>query len=142
MQENSFEHQRETWWNAQAKVSAGYEEPTQQNAQPGREADASSVAMLRRSPSRNSQGSHDREVLASQPCCMASLDAQEVGCHQTGVGAAQWTLLLKVYCILSETNAVSTLFLSAFFWAFLYSQARVTPALPYAIGKTCCSEVG
>ena len=40
---------------------------------------------------------------------------------------AQWTLVLKVYCILSETNAVSTLFLSAFFWAFLYSQARAVP---------------
>ena len=32
---------------------------------------------------------------------------------------AQWTPLLKTYCIASETNAVSTLFLSAFFWAFL-----------------------
>jgi hypothetical protein len=31
----------------------------------------------------------------------------------------QWTPLLKTYCIVSETNAVSTLFLSAFFWAFL-----------------------
>ncbi len=31
----------------------------------------------------------------------------------------QWTPLLKTYCILSETNAVSTLFLSGFFWAFL-----------------------
>ena len=31
----------------------------------------------------------------------------------------QWTPLLKTYCIASETNAVSTLFLSVFFWAFL-----------------------
>ncbi|CAK0756813.1 hypothetical protein CVIRNUC_002486 [Coccomyxa viridis] len=31
----------------------------------------------------------------------------------------RWTPLLKTYCIASETNAVSTLFLSAFFWAFL-----------------------
>ena len=31
----------------------------------------------------------------------------------------QWTPLLKTYCIMSETNAVSTLFLSAFFWTFL-----------------------
>ena len=31
----------------------------------------------------------------------------------------QWTPLLKIYCIAAETNAVSTLFLSAFFWAFL-----------------------
>ena len=31
----------------------------------------------------------------------------------------QWTPLLKTYCIMSETNAVSTLFLSGFFWAFL-----------------------
>ena len=65
---------KETWWHAQAKVSAGYEERAQ-DAQPGREADASSVAMLRRSPSRNgsTQGSHDGEVQVSQPCCMGSL---------------------------------------------------------------------
>ena len=124
-------------------MSAGYEERAQ-DAQPGREADTSSVAMLRRSPSRNgsSQGSHDGEVMVSQPCCMVTPDAHEVVNYKMGVVVAQWTLLLKVYCILSETNAVSTLFLSAFFWAFLYSQARIVfPLQPCTIAQFAALKV-
>lgn len=32
---------------------------------------------------------------------------------------AQWSVVLKLYCLVSETNAAATLFLSAFFWGFV-----------------------
>lgn len=37
--------------------------------------------------------------------------------------------MLKTYCIASETNAVATLFLSAFFWAFLAGE----PVRPWSV---------
>ena len=46
----------------------------------------------------------------------------------------QWTPLLKTYCIMSETTAVSTLFLSGFFWAFL-SGGPVIPYHPMPLTK-------
>ncbi|BDA46508.1 hypothetical protein COCOBI_08-6020 [Coccomyxa sp. Obi] len=37
----------------------------------------------------------------------------------------RWSVVLKLYCLISECNAASTLFLSAFFWGFVARQEDV-----------------
>lgn len=43
----------------------------------------------------------------------------------------QWSVVLKLYCLISECNAASTLFLSAFFWGFVARQVGATSALQH-----------
>lgn len=42
---------------------------------------------------------------------------------------AQWSVVLKLYCVVSECNAASTLFLSTFFWGFVARQVGATSDL-------------
>ncbi|EIE23835.1 hypothetical protein COCSUDRAFT_62367 [Coccomyxa subellipsoidea C-169] len=37
----------------------------------------------------------------------------------------RWSVVLKLYCLVSETNAAATLFLSAFFWGFVAKKSDI-----------------
>ncbi|KAK9818034.1 hypothetical protein WJX72_006010 [[Myrmecia] bisecta] len=83
----------------------------------------SSIRVFSRSP-------HERLKLAdsSAPVSAAVGSDPEYAQNQDAVKAAalsKWTILDKAYCFVAETNVAATLFLSGFYWAFLYKGGPV-----------------